>query len=83
MNSNATQIVARENFGYEMTVLGTKPDFRSMFRKTLEMDFAGPNCRGFLVRFVTFFRFALACVFLRGFALVLRRFALEIVALNS
>ena len=63
-----------------MTVLGTKPDFRPIFKKTLEIDIAGPQYRGFLVWFVTFFRFAL---FLRGIALVLRRFALEIVALNS
>ena len=34
---------ARENFGYEMTVLGTKPDFRPIFKKTLEMDIAGPK----------------------------------------
>ena len=86
VNSNATQTFAREHFGYEMTVLGTKPDFRSIFKKTLEMESASPHYRGnrgVLVWFVTLFRFALACAFLRGVALVLRRLALEIVALNS
>ena len=46
-----------------MKVLGTKPDFRPIFKKTFEMDIAGPKYCGFLVWFVTFFRFALVCAF--------------------